>query len=330
MRGFKTFTNHFRYLRTNRAFIASVFALAVVVTAGLGVYTFNNTDASAADCSNNSIVRCGFTTYEGLTAAYNKNEYGDIRAIFDHYWIKPTLAPGTRVVQGVADNRGNVIAEGRVVASGASSIGRQAIQHSRPISIAGKTYYETSHTGGAAFKPGTTQLPALVVLDDAGNFKYAVLTDCGNPIYARPVPPPKPPEPPKPQPKDITVCDLESKRYPVTIKENDYDAKKHSRNPEDCKEKPKEIRVCDIETKTWISITEKLYDKKKHSTNPADCEVKPAPPVEKPAPPAPTPAPEPAPRELPKTGTADLLGGTLGLTGMALASYYYAISRRNG
>lgn len=329
MRGYKTISNHFRYLRTNRAIVASMFVLAMLVTAAVGAYTFNRADTFAADCSDNSIVRCGFTTYEGLTAAYNKNEYGDIRAIFDHYWVKPTLAPGTRVVNGVADSNGNVIADGRVVANNAASIGRQAIAKSRPITIAGKTYYETSHVGGAAFKPGVTQLPALVVLDEAGNFKYAVLTDCGNPIYARPVPPPKPPEPPKPQPKDIVVCELATKRYPVTIKENEFDQKKHSKNPEDCKEKPKEIRVCDIETKTWITISENLYDTKKHSTNPADCEVKPVPPVEKPTPPAPQPEPTPAPRELPKTGTLNLFGGTVGITSMALAAYYYAASRRN-
>lgn len=365
MRGFKTITNHFRYIRASRAIVASVFVLAMVLTAGVGVYTFNKADTFAADCSDNSIVRCGFTTYEGLTAAYDKNEYGDIRAIFDHYWIKRTLEPGTRVVHGVADNQGNIVAEGRVVANNAASIGRQQIMHSRPISIAGKTYYETSHVGGAAFKPGTTQLPALVVLDEAGNFKYAVLTDCGNPVYARPVPPPAPP---KPEPKDIQVCDLTSKKiitikedqfdqskhstnlkdceekniqvcvlatkkYPVTINEDEFDTKKHSTNPEDCKEapKPKEIKVCDIKTKTWITISENLYDAKRHSTNQADCEVKPVPVPEKPAPTPPAPKPAaPTPVELPKTGAADVFGAAIGVTSMGLAAYYYAVSRRNG
>lgn len=328
MRGIKSVINHLRYMRTSRLIMTGMFTLAMIVTAGVGVYSFNKTDAFAADCSDNSIVRCGFNSYEGLTAAYNKNEYGDIRTIFDHYWIKPTLAPGTRAVMGVADSNGNVIADGRVVANNASSIGRQQIQHSHPISIGGKTYYETSHVGGKAFKPGTTQLPALVVLDEAGNFKYAVLTDCGNPIYAKPVPPPTPP---KPEPKPIQVCELATKKYPVTIKENEFDSQKHSKNPEDCKEapKPKEIRVCELETKTWITISETLYDEKKHSTDQADCEVTPITP-EEPTPPAPKPTPTPTPVELPKTGTGGLLGTALGVTSMAVSAYYYATSRRNG
>lgn len=294
-------------MRTSRLVMTGVFTLAMVLTAGVGIYTFNKADTFAADCSDNSIVRCGFTSYEGLTAAYNNNDYGDIRTIFDHYWIKPTLEPGTRAVMGVADSNGNVIADGRVVANNASSIGRTPIQHSHPISIGGKTYYETSHVGGKAFAPGVTQLTALVVLDEAGNFKYAVITDCGNPIYATPVPPPAP------EPKDIQVCELESKKiitikedqfdqakhsknladceekeivvcelatktYPVTIKEDEFDAEKHSKNPEDCKEEPKEIVVCELDTKKYpVTIKEEDFDVEKHSKNPEDCKEVPVP-----------------------------------------------------
>lgn len=347
-------------MRTSRLVMSSVFTLAMVLTAGVGIYTFNKADTFAADCSDNSIVRCGFTSYEGLTAAYNNNQYGDIRTIFDHYWIKPTLEPGTRAVMGVADSNGNVVADGRVVASNASSIGRQAIKNSHPISIGGKTYHETSHVGGKAFAPGVTQLPAIVVLDEAGNFKYAVITDCGNPIYATPVPPPAP------EPKDIQVCELESKkiitikenqfdqakhsknladcaekkivvcelatkRYPVTIKESQFDTAKHSKNPKDCKEvpAPEKIKVCDLESKTWITISKSMYNEKKHSTNQADCEVAPVTPPKKPTPPAPKPVQASTPVELPKTGMGSLMGSAFGLTSMTIAAYYYAVSRRN-
>ena len=52
-----------------------------------------------------------------------------------------------------------------------------------------------------------------------------------------------------PEPKDIIVCRLEDKKYPVTIKEEDFDASKHSKNPEDCKEEPEVIEVCVIKDK---------------------------------------------------------------------------------
>ena len=116
----------------------------------------------------------------------------------DHYWIKRTPEAGNRVLEGIANNRGEVIADNRVVARNAASIGRKAIMHSRSIMIAGRTYYETTHVDGKAFRAGTFQLPALVILDSKGNFKYAILKGCGNPIYAVPVPPPTPPTPPKP------------------------------------------------------------------------------------------------------------------------------------
>lgn len=268
MRGFKQTLNHFRYMRSTKAIVASVFTLAMIITAGVGIYKVNMDSTYAADCSDNSIVRCGYGDMNGLAAAYNANQNGDVRAIYDHYWVRPTLAPGERAVMGVADNRGNVVAEGRVVGTNAQSIGRQAIQGSHTISIAGKTYYETSHVGGTAFKPGTTQLPALVVLDANGNPKFAVLTDCGNPIYFTPVMTP----PPAPQPKDIQVCDLTTKQI-VTIKEDQFDAKKHSKNLDDCK--PKQIQVCELTTKKVITINEDQFDAKKHSKNLADC--KPAP-----------------------------------------------------
>lgn len=254
-------------MRSTKAIVASVFTLAMIITAGVGIYKVNMESTYAADCSDNSIVRCGYGDMNGLAAAYNANQNGDVRAIYDHYWVRPTLAPGERAVMGVADNRGNVIAEGRVVGTNAQSIGRQAIQGSHTISIAGKTYYETSHVGGTAFKAGITQLPALVVLDANGNPKFAVLTDCGNPIYFTPVMTP----PPAPQPKDIQVCDLTTKQI-VTIKEDQFDQNKHSKNLDDCK--PKNIRVCELATKTWVTITEDKMDTTKYSTKQEDCESK--------------------------------------------------------
>ncbi|NLA42787.1 LPXTG cell wall anchor domain-containing protein [Candidatus Saccharibacteria bacterium] len=390
--------NKFRYLASTRAAVAGLFVLAMIVTAGFGIYKMGLGEAQAVarDCSDNSIIKCGIADYGELTAKYDQNVHGDVRDIMDHYWIKRTPEAGHRVVMGVSNNKGEVIAEGRVVAKNAASIGRQPMQHSQKIAIKGRTYYQTTHVGGLAFADKNAQLETMVVLDAHGNFKYAIILACGNPIYATPVPPPAP------EPKDIQVCELATKRYPVTIKENEFDANKHSRNPKDCEEKqiqvcelatkrypvtikenefdankhsknpkdceeepikvceletkkiitikkdeldktkhstdmkdcePKKIKVCELETKTWITITEGLFDKTKHSTNEADCEEVVVPPTPTPAPTppaAPAPAPAPAPVALPQTGAGDLLGATLGLSSMALASYYYAISRRNG
>ena len=182
-----------------RILAVSMLAVAFLTVLGVGSYINRiNAEAAGGDCSDNSIIRCGISNYNDLTAKYDQNATGDIRAIMDHYWIKRTPEAGNRVLEGIANNRGEVIADNRVVARNAASIGRNAIMHSRRIMIAGKTYYETTHVDGRAFRAGTFQLPALVVLDSKGNFKYAILKGCGNPIYAVPVPPPTPPTPPKP------------------------------------------------------------------------------------------------------------------------------------
>ncbi|HMR72790.1 MAG TPA: hypothetical protein PKD68_02165 [Candidatus Saccharibacteria bacterium] len=43
---------------------------------------------------------------------------------------------------------------------------------------------------------------------------------------------------PTPPEKGIKVCRLSDKKYPVTIKESEFDSSKYSKNPNDCKEEP--------------------------------------------------------------------------------------------
>ena len=276
MRGV-SIVNKFRYLIGNKFIVSSLFVMAVAVT-GVGAYQFNQTSADAAtNCAarTNDIVPGGTSNYGAITQHYNGNTCGDVKDIYDHYWIKPHLAAGERAIDGVANNRGEIVADGRVVATNATSIGRHNIKPgtSKQISIKGKTYYETTHQGGAAFANPGGSLAVVVVLDKDGNFVNAIVKACGNPIHATPNNPPKPPEPPKPEPpKEIKVCELESKKI-ITIKEDEFDAKKHSKNLEDCKEN--KIKVCELESKKIIIIDEKMFDEKKHSKNLEDCkEVK--------------------------------------------------------
>ena len=262
--------NKFRYFAGTKAAVAGLFVLALVVTAGAGIYRMGlgEAQAMARDCSTNSIIKCGIADYNELTAKYDENAHGDVRAIMDHYWIKREVQAGDRVVHGTANNRGEVVAEGRVVATNAASIGRENLgkPSTHEISINGKKYYQTSHVGGEAFANPGGSLDALIVLDAEGNFKYALVKACGNPIYAKPVEPPKPPEP-----KEIQVCELESKKI-IAIKENEFDETKHSKNLEDCKEK--EIKVCELESKQIITIKESEFDEAKHSKNLDDCKEK--------------------------------------------------------
>jgi uncharacterized protein (AIM24 family) len=81
------------------------------------------------------------------------------------------------------------------------------------------------------------------------------------------------------EPKNIQVCELATKKI-ITIREDQFDASKHSKNLDDCKEVVKHIKVCELATKKIITINEKDFDAKKHSKNLADCATKPPVPGE--------------------------------------------------
>jgi uncharacterized repeat protein (TIGR01451 family)/LPXTG-motif cell wall-anchored protein len=114
-------------------------------------------------------------------------------------------------------------------------------------------------------------------------------------------------------PKDIKVCDLASKKI-ITIKEDQFDANKHSKNLKDCEVKPGKITVCELASKKIITIDENKFDASKHSKNMKDCEVTPVVPV--------------TPAELPKTGAGDGVTAALALGALVASASYYIASRR--
>ena len=137
----------------------------------------------------------------------------------------------------------------------------------------------------------------------------------------------------KPEP-EMQVCRLSDKKYPVTIKESEFDEKKYSKNPNDCKEVPEELEVCVIESKETKKIKKEEFNEKLHTTDLSKCKEKPVTPPETPSTPPETPStppktPEtPTPGELPKTGTANIVMSALGLGGLTTAIIAYVASRR--
>ena len=137
----------------------------------------------------------------------------------------------------------------------------------------------------------------------------------------------------KPEP-EMQVCRLSDKKYPVTIKESEFDEKKYSKNPNDCKEVPEELEVCVIESKETKKIKKEEFNKEIHTTDLSKCKEKPVTPPETPSTPPETPStppktPEtPTPGELPKTGTANIVMSALGLGGLTTAIIAYVASRR--
>ena len=120
--------------------------------------------------------------------------------------------------------------------------------------------------------------------------------------------------PTPPQPGEIKVCDLSTKQI-VTIKEDEFDSSKYSKNLEDCAEK--QIIVCDMTTKTIVTINENEFDSNKYTKDTSVCQVTPVTPT--------TPA---TPAELPMTGSTDGPLTIAGLATLALVLGYAVTARR--
>lgn len=116
--------------------------------------------------------------------------------------------------------------------------------------------------------------------------------------------------------KTIEVCRLSDKKYPVTIKESEFDSSKYSKNPNDCKEEPKDdkIKVCRLEDKEIVWIKESEFNESQYSKDFNDCKEEPV-------------VPE-TPEEIPSTGPAALFSGLLGSSALGYGVYNYAASRR--
>lgn len=150
----------------------------------------------ARDCDNgvNSIVDCGALTVAELRQDFTTNNAGkqpDVQTVFAHYGITLNDIDGkTSVVKmGRITKTGDVYVGSELVATGARSVGRAALQGSSPVTISGKTYY-FERTSGSAFQ--TDEIPAFVFFRD-NQFYRAVITSCANPATATPVPPKKTP-----------------------------------------------------------------------------------------------------------------------------------------
>lgn len=152
--------------------------------------------SGARDCDNgvNSIIDCGALTVSELRQDFATNNAGkqpDVQTVFAHYGITLDDIDGktSTVKMGRITKTGDVYVGSELVATGARSVGRAALEGSAPVTISGKTYY-FERTSGSAFQ--TDEIPAFVFFRD-NQFYRAVITSCANPATATPVPPKKTP-----------------------------------------------------------------------------------------------------------------------------------------
>lgn len=151
---------------------------------------------SKRDCNDNAVVHCGALSTSEVQERYSQS---GVAAIYDYFGIKAAHinSIATTATAGQVTKDGKVLVHGKIVATGAMTAGRQNIPGSAKITHKGATFY--ARPPRVSFK--SSPLAAFVVMKD-GQFSYAILASCGNPVTANAVKPvkPTPPTPPTPTP----------------------------------------------------------------------------------------------------------------------------------
>lgn len=164
--------------------------LSVAVAATLFVGTAR---AAVKDCDANAIMWCG--AYGKTEWAYKlmggdgHNSAANLQAIYKAYGV--SVDEMKVAVDGTVTKSGNVIVNGKTIATGAKSIGREYM----PGSVKQNGVWLRSTQ--TSFK--SESLEAFVYTKN-GVFEWAVLKSCGNVVVATPVTKPVPVTPARPQP----------------------------------------------------------------------------------------------------------------------------------
>jgi hypothetical protein len=202
----KTLRHHVRHHAKKIYHKTPKFVHGMVVGAFLGivaVMTLNTLAPVAAlsissprDCDSNAVINCGALDTAELQKGY-KN--AGVAAIYSYFGISADDIKniGATAVAGRAYKNGDVKIGDTLVATGATTAGRENISGSTKVSSGGAVFY--TRPPSVSFR--VNSIAAYVVMQD-GQFKFAIIVSCGNPLTATAVPKqqtPPPVETPKPE-----------------------------------------------------------------------------------------------------------------------------------
>lgn len=150
------------------------------------------------DCDNNAVIPCGIDHHVSvadqineLKRKYRENHNGNVQAVYTAFGISSESALDN-MVAGSVTGRNEVFVGDRMVASNATTAGRQNISNERGSSVdmGGGTFWQRPPS--VSFADPSGSLVALVKMEN-NVFKFAVILSCGNPVGATPVTTPPPP-----------------------------------------------------------------------------------------------------------------------------------------
>lgn len=144
--------------------------------------------AAAPACDSDAIIYCGISSPGNFISKVRSNDSGnghhDLKAIYAHYGLSASDYDNfaAHAVSGTAYNDGRIVVDGKVIATGAKNIGRDAsVQgpHAFPVGIDGQTYY--GNDDGVMY--ADNEHPVYVLFDNSGTMQFAVEKACGNPAF---------------------------------------------------------------------------------------------------------------------------------------------------
>lgn len=137
--------------------------------------------ATGGECNDNAIVKCGIYSRSDLEKRYT----GDVKAVYNYFGITDGMIAGTSatIKNGEVTKAGNVVVDGKVIATNAITAGRQHMTGDTSFKAGGTTFYQRST---AISFVSRDVFQAYVMVDSEGNFLGAVLKPCGNPVKATP------------------------------------------------------------------------------------------------------------------------------------------------
>ncbi len=161
-------------------YLKSLIVVLVISVVSLAVSIGLTTHASAADCDDNAVVRCGTYSLDSLRSSYT----GDVKAIFNYFGITDAMIAGNgvEIKEGYVTKSGDVVLGGETIATGALTAGRQDIAGSTKVTSGGATFY----TRAPSVSFVSDSIEAYIFVDQDGTFKGAVIKSCGNPVKATP------------------------------------------------------------------------------------------------------------------------------------------------
>lgn len=184
-------------------------ALLIVAIGSFSLQALALSLPTSCNDASNEVIWCGVATPAQLEYDYNHgdghNSAVSIQNIYSYFGITAAdiSSMQTKAVAGSVTKSGDVLVNGKVVATNAITAGRQTIPGSTAVTYHGTTFYKRPPS--VSFLANS--LSAFVVMNN-NRFSFAILSSCGNSIVATPIAPtpkPKPAPTPKPTTPNYTI-----------------------------------------------------------------------------------------------------------------------------